>query len=145
MMLLSNVWEEVGWRGFALPRLQQKYSDLAIALGMGLIWSLWHLPLMLNPDNLMASLPWYGEIVFSLTLSVIYVWLYNQTQRSLLFVTVFHALSNTVAYILLELRVFISSYLTVVGVIFVLALAIVLVYGPKRFVKQAKLAINTET
>ena len=84
----------------------------------------------------MASLPWYGEIVFSLTLSVIYIWLYNQTQRSLLFVTVFHALSNTVAYILLELRVFISSYLTVVGVTFVLALAIILVYGPKRFGKQ---------
>jgi membrane protease YdiL (CAAX protease family) len=132
-MLLSNVWEEIGWRGFALPRFQEKYGDLSIAVIMGLLWSLWHLPLLLNPTSPMSGLPWYGEILFSIALTVIYTWLYNNTRRSLLFVSIFHAMSNTMAYVLLEGGVFLSSYIFVVGVTAVFAILIVLVYGPRRF------------
>ena len=100
-MLLSNVWEEIGWRGFAPPRLQRSFSDLKIVFIMGLLWSLWHLPLMLNPTSSISGLPWYGEIIFSLSLTVIYTWLYEHTNCSLFFVSVFHAMSNTVAFVLL--------------------------------------------
>ncbi len=132
-MLLSNVWEEIGWRGFALPRLQGRYSDLSVTFIMGLSWSMWHLPLLLDPFSPMAALPWPGEILFSLALTVIYVWLYNNTGGSLLFVTIFHAMSNTVAFVLLELGVFESSYPFVVGVTALAALSIVLIYGPRKF------------
>lgn len=132
-MLLSNVWEEIGWRGFALPRLQERHSDLNIAFMMGLLWSLWHLPLLLDPTSPMSSLPWYGEIIFSLALTVIYTWLYNNTRGSLLFVSIFHAMANTIAFILLELNVFSSSYIFVVGVTAIFAVSIVLFYGPQRF------------
>jgi membrane protease YdiL (CAAX protease family) len=134
-MLLSNVWEEIGWRGFALPRLQAKYPDLTIAFLMGVLWSLWHLPLMLNPSSPMSGLPWYGELLFSLSLTVIYTWLYLNTRGSLFFVSVFHAMSNTVAFILLEMGVFVSSYIFVVGVTTVTALILLLVYGPQRFAR----------
>ncbi len=139
-MLLSNVWEEIGWRGFALPRLQQKYTDLQIVLIMGLSWSLWHLPLMLNPSSPMWGLPWYGEILFSLSLTVIYTWLYLNTAHSLFFVSVFHAMSNTVASVLLELGAFVSSYIFVVGVTTVVAVIIILVYGPQRFTRSPRRA-----
>ncbi len=134
-MLLSNVWEEIGWRGFALPRLQEKYTDLAIVFIMGLLWSLWHLPLMLDPSSPMSGLPWYGEIIFSLSLTVIYTWLYQNTGRSLFFVSVFHAMSNTVAFALAELGFFVASYLFVVSVTTAVALAVVLIYGPRRFAR----------
>ncbi len=132
-MLLSNVWEEIGWRGFALPRLQERHGDLKIALIMGFLWELWHLPLILDPTNPMSSLPWYGGLAFSLALSVIYTWLYNQTRRSLLFVSIFHAMSNTIAFVLVELDVFTSSYLWVVGLTAICAVLIVLRYGAHRF------------
>lgn len=132
-MLLSNVWEEIGWRGFALPRFQERFNDLATALLMGVLWMLWHLPLMLNPASPMSGLPWHGELLFSLALSVIYIWLYNCTRRSLLLVTLFHAMSNTVAWVLLELGVYTSSYPFVVGVTAAAAAAIVLRYGTGRF------------
>lgn len=135
-MLLSNVWEEIGWRGFALPRFQEQYGDLKIAILMGILWELWHLPLILDPTNPMSSLPWYGGLLFSLALSVIYIWLYNHTQRSLLFVSIFHAMSNTVAFALLELDVFTASYLWVVGVTSIFAILIVLRYGMHRFGKS---------
>lgn len=131
-MLLSNVWEEIGWRGFALPRLRQKYADWQIVLLMGLLWHLWHLPLLLNPASPMSGLPWAGELLFSLALTVIYTWLYVNTAGSLFFVSIFHALSNTVAFVLLETGVFTSSYGLVVGITGLVALAILLRCGPQR-------------
>jgi len=136
-MVLSNVWEEVGWRGFALPRFQERLSDLATALLMGVLWMLWHVPLLLNPASPMSGLPWYAELLFSLALSVIYIWLYNHTRRSLLLVTLFHAMSNTVAWALMELGVYTSSYPFVVGVTAAWAAAIVLRYGARRFASPA--------
>lgn len=133
MMLISNVWEEIGWRGFALPRLQKQYGDLTIVFIMGLLWSIWHLPLLLNPASPMASLPWYGEILFSLALTAIYTWLYNHSRSSLLPVSIFHAMSNTVAFILLELNVYASSYLFIVGITATIAVGMVLFYGTRRF------------
>ncbi len=132
-MLLSNVWEEIGWRGFALPRLRRKYPDLTVVLLMGLLWSLWHLPLMLNPSSPMAALPWYGEILFSLSLTAIYTWLYLHTGESLFGVTLFHAMSNTIAFLLFDAGVFSTSYPFVVGVTTLFAVAVVLIYGPQRF------------
>lgn len=135
-MLLSNVWEEIGWRGFALPRLRQKYADWQIVVLMGLLWHLWHLPLMLNTASPMSGLPWAGELLFSLSLTAVYTWLYVNTSGSLFFVSVFHAMSNTVAFVLLEAGVFASSYGFVVGITSLVALAIILLYGPQQFSKS---------
>lgn len=43
--LLANPWEEVGWRGFALPHWQQRYNALAATVIVGGLWGLWHLPI----------------------------------------------------------------------------------------------------
>lgn len=134
-MLISNVWEEIGWRGFALPRLQDRHGDLGIVLIMGLLWEFWHLPLYLNPDNPMSGLHVGFSIVFSLGLTAVYTWLYNNTRGSLFFVTVFHAMSNTVAALLLDRGMFESSYPAVVGVTLAVAILIVLIYGVRRFVR----------
>lgn len=138
-MLLFNVWEEIGWRGFALPRLQKRFNDLKIVLIMGLLGSLWHLPVMVNPTSSMSGLPWYGFIIYILSFTVINTWLYEHTHHSLFFVSVFHAMSNTQALALLQLGIYESTYLLVVGISAVCAVAILLAYGPQRFTKASRI------
>jgi len=84
--------EEIGWRGYVLPRLQAKYSALVSSVILGVIWGLWHLPKFLAPEN-NSSFIWFTVKI--ITEAVLYTWLYNNTKGSLLLVTLFHATGNT--------------------------------------------------
>jgi membrane protease YdiL (CAAX protease family) len=70
---LGGGFEEPGWRGFALPRLQRRHSPLVATLLLGLLWGVWHIPL-------------YGPVgfVLPLVLAFYYTWLYNRTGSVLL-------------------------------------------------------------
>jgi uncharacterized protein len=65
--------EEPGWRGFALPHLQRRYTPVVATLILGLVWGVWHVPL-------------YGPLGFvvPLVLAFFYTWLYNRTGSVLL-------------------------------------------------------------
>jgi membrane protease YdiL (CAAX protease family) len=84
--------EEIGWRGYVLPRLQSRYSALASSLIVGLIWGLWHLPKHLPHWD---TLSFVFFMVAVLARAVLYTWLYNNTRGSLLLTTLFHASANT--------------------------------------------------
>ena len=89
--------EEIGWRGYVLPRLQAKHSALTASLILGVIWGLWHLPKFVSHWDT-AVFGWYCVQVLAQT--IVYTWLYNNTKGSLLLVTLFHAASNTAAFFL---------------------------------------------
>ncbi len=95
MSLLSNTWEEVGWRGFALPRLQKNHSALAATLVVGVLWGMWHVPLFLWQGHPMSNYPFLEWFIGTIAVSFIYTWLYNSTRGSLFVVTIFHVLTNT--------------------------------------------------
>ncbi|OEU69722.1 MAG: hypothetical protein BA864_14430 [Desulfuromonadales bacterium C00003093] len=86
-MIGGPLGEEFGWRGFALPNLQHKWSPMVASIIIGIVWALWHLPLFFQPDSIHAQigikfLPVYiiGEIVLAITIT----WVYNKTGGSLL-------------------------------------------------------------
>lgn len=103
VLLLIVVWflfevitngEEIGWRGYVLPRLQAKYNALVASLIVGVIWGAWHLPKFLGVGaSNERSFAWF--LVFIVAEAVLYTWLYNNTRGSLLLVTIFHASGNT--------------------------------------------------
>jgi len=84
--------EEIGWRGYILPRLQAKYSALTSTLILGVVWGFWHL---------LKFLPHWNTLLFILFMlhimafAVTQTWLYNSTKGSLLLVAIMHASSNT--------------------------------------------------
>ena len=91
--------EELGWRGYLLDRLQEKYSALVSSLILGILWSLWHLPTFFIRDSYQASLG-IGTPAFWLffagivPLTFVFTWIYNNTNRSTLAVILFHAMVN---------------------------------------------------
>ena len=94
-LVLVGLFEEVGWRGYALPRLQQKMAGLRAALLLGVIWALWHLPLLMSDPN--RQRPVIPFVILVVAQSVVLSWLYNSTRASLPLVIVSHATIDTVA------------------------------------------------
>lgn len=89
--------EEMGWRGYVLPRLQARQSALVASLILGLVWGLWHLPKYLGQESSGA----FGlSLVKVFGDAILYTWLYNSTGGSLLLVTIFHAAGNTAGFFL---------------------------------------------
>ncbi len=79
--------EELGWRGFVLPRLQQHSGPLIASLIIGAIWGIWHLPSFFNPESVQSSLGWGFLIPYvggTIANSVIMTWLYNKAKASTL-------------------------------------------------------------
>lgn len=93
---LANPWEEVGWRSFALRRLQATHSAAWAALVVGALWALWHLPLFLLPTGpfSMAQKPVLPWVTGTLAQSFILAWLFNRTRGSLLVVVIYHVATN---------------------------------------------------
>ena len=126
--LLANVSEEVGWRGFVLPKLQTRYGALIASLIIGVLWMLWHLPLLLIKGSIMSTYPLIPYLIDTIALSVLYTWIYNSTRGSLLIVTLLHAAGNTV-----------GAWVAPRAVITVLlAVIVVLVYGPARLSRTSE-------
>jgi uncharacterized protein len=86
--------EEIGWRGYALPRLSARVGLAPASVVLGVIWASWHLPLFFFPgsDTLGQSFPLY--VVQVTALSVAMAWLYWRTGGSLLLVMLLHAAVN---------------------------------------------------
>jgi uncharacterized protein len=81
----TGPWEELGWRGYALPHLQARHAPLAASLILGVLWAAWHLPMFVT------GLIHWPDALLVIGLSVVFSWLFNHTQGSVLLAFLFHA------------------------------------------------------
>lgn len=93
--------EEIGWRGYALPRLLVNRNALLASLIVGVLWGLWHLPLFWIQGSLQADIPIVWFLVSILAESILYTWVHIHTIGSLLLAILFHAAVNTWAKLIL--------------------------------------------
>jgi len=86
--------EEIGWRGYALPRLAERLGWPAASLLLGVIWALWHLPQFFldGADTRGQSFPLFFVQVTAMSVAV--AWLYLRTNGSLLLTMLMHAAVN---------------------------------------------------
>ena len=85
----SPLLEEFGWRGLALPLLQDRMNALEAAVTLGVIWGLWHLPLWMAQGE---ALP-HAFALIALH-SILMAWIFNSTGGSLILAMLFHASLN---------------------------------------------------
>ena len=127
--------EEVGWRGFALPRLQARRSALAATVLLTFAWALWHLPLFFYRPGYTSMGPagvagWFFSL---LTGAVLLTWLYNQSRGSILVVALFHA-SVDVAFTSSVASPFAVN--VVGGLITIWGIAVLVVTGLRKLTKR---------
>jgi membrane protease YdiL (CAAX protease family) len=123
--------EELGWRGFALPRLQKLYSPLVASLLIAVVWALWHLPLYFNgqytADSSSGPAALAGILLrfeWSFPISIIFTWVYNRARGSLLIMVLFHTLFDwTTVVVPLSYR---AGAITFLGTFWVVAFLLIL-------------------
>jgi uncharacterized protein len=128
----SALGEEIGWRGYALPRLQAGRSALSASLILGVIWAFYHLPLFFTGQAFRSPSILVPFVISTISLSVLLTWVYNSTGGSLLLVVLLHATANLPLTLFLEplgSRAMLP-FLLYVGLLVVAAIVVVIVAGP---------------
>jgi membrane protease YdiL (CAAX protease family) len=96
LIFTIGLGEEVGWRGFMLPKLQAKFSAFSASLLIGLAWTFWHLPnFIFDPQFAAWGMPIRLGFGFMLIcMAIVYAWLFNSTRGSLLIPILFHGTND---------------------------------------------------
>lgn len=123
LFFFNATGEETGWRGFALPRLQERTSPLIAALVIAFFWVPWHLFGWQAEGKPILTLQYWGVMYIGhILLSVLIVWIFNRAKGSILVAGFTHAAANTVQAFI-PVQNILSLYLT----LFVAALVLILV------------------
>lgn len=104
LMLLLVPLEEIGWRGYALPILQRRYTPLISSVILGSIWALWHFPLAWatvgyqRTENPWSYMAWF--FITIIPVSCLATWVFNRTGESIPLVSLFHVTINMADFIM---------------------------------------------
>jgi uncharacterized protein len=132
--------EELGWRGYALPKLLERHSPLVAGLIIGVLWGALHVALTL-PGMIMDGVPGVPVVLEVLGLSVLGTWLYIRSHGNLLITSVFHAAQSFFVIvndgITLEQQIWLMA-----GVFLTIALIVALIERP-RFIRKPMASIET--
>lgn len=98
VMLDAPLWEETGWRGYALPRFSADRSRLANTLILGVLLAGWHLPIALSGGDI--AVPY---VIAAIASAVVTNWVYYNARESALLVMLYHTAANTISLYLIPL------------------------------------------
>jgi membrane protease YdiL (CAAX protease family) len=97
-LLSGPLGEELGWRGFALPRLLRRWNALLSSLVLGLVWGAWHLPLFFwEIPGLSPPIPFANYLLSIIAFAILITWAFQGTRGSLFVAVFFHLWMNSVA------------------------------------------------
>jgi len=129
--------EEFGWRGYALDRLQARFTALTSSIVLGALWILWHLPAVFSNRLIVEPQLFWALVILVVLWSILFTWIYNNTGRSILSVLLFHTMNNLSIYVMIpsmKLSPAIIGYSILLSLI---AVAIVLsIWGAKNLSRQ---------
>ncbi len=101
-LFIGSLQEELGWRGYALPRLLDRWGGVRASLVIGVAWAFWHVPLYLldpgGPDRAPLTL----FLISTVALSFLYTWFWIETSGRLLIALLLHSATNVAGVLLLR-------------------------------------------
>jgi uncharacterized protein len=94
VLIVLVLGEELGWRGYALPKLLQRFSPLVASLTLGVLWWLWHLPTFFIAGTPQFRQPVIAFLIMTTAYSILLSWVFLHTRGSVLIATLFHGAIN---------------------------------------------------
>ena len=154
LFLGGPLGEELGWRGFALPRLQARHTAYRASLFLGLIWGLWHIPLYFVTGTGQFETVSGGTdpafaigafVVWTIGLSILFTWLFNETRGSLIVVILFHTSINLGAFVPAAVGSTGAASFLYAIVTWIVALIIVSRYGKTTLASAPAMTVTSES
>ena len=101
VLAIMVVGEEIGWRGYALPKLIDRYGPIGASLILGILWAAWHLANATIPglERYWTAFPAF--LLFVIAQTFLFTWIALNTRGSVLFAWIFHAAINTAGAVFL--------------------------------------------
>jgi uncharacterized protein len=132
LVVTGPLGEELGWRGFALPRLLQRYNPLTASLILGCLWGLWHLPAFLASGTPQTGLSFPAFVLGAVVLTFITTWVFIHTRGSVLMSALIHLMAN---FSLTALGAPLSTY----SLLLLVVCAILIILGKQQWTTHSSL------
>lgn len=132
--------EELGWRGYALNILQKKYIPLTAGLIVGVVWGLWHLPLMILSGYSGLKLVYYiiAFMVAVISFSVIMTFFYNKSKNLLIAMWMHFWFNSLLAIVIIDLL----PLLICVSIGYLILAILVVVFNKKALLEEPSVAVR---
>jgi len=140
-IITGAMGEELGWRGFLLPRIQERYNATISSIIVGVIWALWHLPLWFLPGYGWHAIPYWAYALTAISMSVIITWVLNNTDGSLVMASLIHLMMNFSLSVVGMLGLIPSprTFWTIIPILYTLyALLVIWMAGPKTLTGKSE-------
>jgi membrane protease YdiL (CAAX protease family) len=134
-ILTFGIGEEIGWRGYALPRLQRDRSALSATILLTFLWALWHLPQFFYVFDPSIAIGW---IIGLLAGAIVFTWLLNSAEGSILVVAIFHGCFNYISASSAGNGLLAAIVSTMV---IIWAVVVVFLYKPKTLSRKGKFVV----
>ncbi|MDD5446708.1 MAG: type II CAAX endopeptidase family protein [Methanocellales archaeon] len=135
LLFQGPLQEEFGWRGYALDRIQARFSALNSSIILGVMWALWHIPYFWIGKEAIYAYTFLPFILSAILITILMTWLYNNTGGSLLVALIFHTMFNYSAQIFPVLETQQGGFFYLILFISIV-IAVVIIAGPKRLVRE---------
>jgi len=89
---IAALGEEVGWQGYAIGRLQARWNALTASIVLGIVWVFWHIIPFVQMGRTPPWIVWHG--LGMVMARILYIWIYNNTGKSVFAVILFHTMHN---------------------------------------------------
>ena len=133
VFIIPALCEELGWSGYAIDPLQDRFGALRASILVGAVWASWHFIPLLEVHRSWVFIAWWS--LGTVASRIIIVWLYNNTGRSVFVAAIFHAMMNLTWQLFPVKGSFFDPRVT--GLITLgVALVVVIVWGRRTLVRQ---------
>lgn len=133
--------EELGWMGYAIEPMQNRWNALQAGILLGAVWAAWHLILLVQAQRTLDYIVW--QSCTYLAERVLFVWLYNNTGKSVFATAVFHAMLNVTWQLFPISGSFYDPRITGLIVAFA-AVIVTFLWGPKTLARNRYAGSNAD-